>query len=108
MEKLTSNKYLGYFGAFIVGAVVMKLLFSQKKGDGKEPTAKDGKKVIFDKATENQEDIKEMIKIAVKETLSKYEEHEKPKNGKFKVNMNALTQKKRRNYSEVEEPIYKI
>jgi hypothetical protein len=112
MEK-DSEKYWKLAGAFALGVVgmatVSKLFWDKEEetdGEGK----KNIKKVKFESKVVQQEELKEIIDMTIKETLENYNkdnsfsQQNKHKAG-FKKTNYILS---RRRYSESDEPIYKI
>lgn len=114
MENSTVKTYLGYAGVFALGAIASHLLFKKREEDDKEePVSKEEKKktkVTFDNEVLKLEELKEVIKMVVKETIAKLEDRleiniEPPKPKKFQKTPETNM---RRKYSASEEPIYKI
>ena len=108
MENTSYQKYLGYIAAFALGTIAYRLFIRPQSGSASEGDS-DPKKVKFDTDTLQHEDVKDIIELAVKETIRKYEGQTPIKldKGHSKKPTN-VADKSRRRYSESDEPIYKI
>ena len=103
MEGSSYKEYLGYIAAFAIGAITYKFLFPGPPAKAeKNENKKDGKKVSFYSDVEKQEELKEMIRMTVKETLVERTQI------KSKNQVATSSESQRRRYSLNDEPIYKI
>lgn len=110
MEESTPlTKFITIAAAFGLGVLAMKY-FGSASGSVEEDKKDDNKKekkVSFPESVEKEQEMKEIIKLAIKETLNNLETKEKKRKPGPTMNKEQSRQDRRR-MSESEEPIYKI
>lgn len=95
-------------GALCAGFISKHIFGDSENSDGKEAEGKKGKKVNFDPEVLQQEEVKEIINMTIKETMDKFNRESHIKTDKSKLTQKQRDSQSRRRYSENDEPIYKI
>lgn len=112
-----TKKFFGVAAAFALGAITMGLISKYMSSSSApaveeetiKPEQAKEKKVTFGPEVLQHEELKDIINLAMKETLEKMMNKNEIKNEKMRpILKHANEPKARRRYSENEEPIYKI